>query len=218
MTKSDAQLQKDVMEELAWDPSVGRHEIGVACSDGVVTLGGQVDNVAKKDAAMRAAERVSGVRAVADEVTVRISSALGQTDVDIAHAVAQVLQWNVQVPASKVTARVDKGWVWLDGEVDWDFQRTAAERSVRYITGVTGISNRIHIRKLVFAPDVKQRIESALKRVAALDAAHINVQAHDGRIVLRGKVHSWAARTDAERAAWSAPGVVAVEDEIIVSA
>jgi len=129
-----------------------------------------------------------------------------------------VLQWNVQVPASKVTARVDKGWVWLDGEVDWDFQRTAAERSVRYITGVTGISNRIHIRKLVFAPDVKQRIESALKRVAALDAAHINVQAHDGRIVLRGKVHSWAARTDAERAAWSAPGVVAVEDEIIVSA
>jgi osmotically-inducible protein OsmY len=218
MTKSDAQLQKDVMEELAWDPSVGRHEIGVACDDGVVTLGGQVDNVAKKDAAMRAAERVSGVRAVADEVTVRISSALGQTDVDIAHAVAQVLEWNVQVPTGKVTARVDKGWVWLDGEVDWDFQRTAAERSVRYITGVTGISNRIHIRKLVFAPDVKQRIESALKRVAALDAAHINVQAHDGRIVLRGKVHSWAARTDAERAAWSAPGVVAVEDEIIVSA
>lgn len=218
MNKSDAVLQKDVMEELVWDPSVGRHEIGVACSNGVVTLGGQVDSFAKKDAAMRAAERVSGVRAIADELIVRVPSALGRSDVDIAHAVAQALEWDVQVPDGKVKARVDKGWVWLDGEVDWEFQRGAAERAVRYLTGVTGVSNRIHIRKLSFAPDVKQRIEGALKRVAAVDAARINVEAHDGKVVLRGKVHSWSARTDAERAAWSAPGVSAVEDEITVGA
>lgn len=217
MRNSDAQLQKDVVEELAWDPSIGRHDIAVACNNGVVTLGGQVDGFSKKDAAIRAAERVSGVCAIADEVTVRVPTELGRSDVDIAHAVAQALEWNAQVPDGKVKARVDKGWVWLDGEVDWGFQRAAAEQAIRYLTGVTAVSNRIHIRKLAFAPDVKQRIEGALKRVAATDAAHINVEALDGKIVLRGKVHSWAARRDAEQAAWSAPGVVAVEDQILVS-
>lgn len=216
MRKSDAQLQKDVMEELVWDPSIGRSEIGVACKDGVVTLGGQVDSFAKKDAAVLAAERVSGVRAIADDLTVKIPSSFRRTDTDIAHSVAESLKWDIQVPDDKITARVDAGWVWLDGEVEWEYQRAAAERCVRYLGGVSGVSNNIRIKKSASIPDVKRRIVSALHRNATLDAANIGVEVADGKVTLRGKVHSWSARNDAERAAWSAPGVVAVQDELSV--
>ena len=216
MRKSDSQLQNDVMEELVWDPSVGRSEVAVAAKDGVITLAGQVDSYAKRDAAMKAAERVSGVRAIADELTVKIPASFRRTDIDIAHSVAESLKWDIQVPDEKVKARIDGGWVWLDGEVDWEYQRAAAERCVRYLAGVAGVSNNIRIKKVVFAPEVKSRIESALKRNAAVDAAHISVETLDGKVTLRGHVHSWSARSDAERAAWSAPGVVVVQDELTV--
>lgn len=217
MPKSDAQLQTDVQEELVWDPSVGRSEIGVAARNGVVTLSGQVDSYPKKSAAMKAAERVTGVRAVADELTVQLSPSSKRTDTDIAHAVADALRWDIEVPDDKIKARVDNGWVWLDGDVEWEYQRAAAERVVRYLTGVMGVSNNVKISKRPWVPDVKSRIENALKRSAELDAAKISVDAADGSVKLTGRVRSWAARDDAERAAWSAPGVTSVKDELTVS-
>jgi osmotically-inducible protein OsmY len=217
MTKSDAQLQSDVQEELKWDPSVGRSEIGIACKNAVVTLSGQVDNYARKYAAMRAAERVSGVQVVADELNVRVPFSFKRTDMEIAHAVAEALRWDIEVPNDKIKARVDEGWVWLDGDVEWEYQRSAAERAVRYLTGVKGVSNNVKISERPWIPDVKTRIERALKRTAELDAAQIKVNAADGSVTLSGRVRSWAARQDAERAVWSAPGVTSVKDELTVS-
>lgn len=216
MRKSDDQLQRDVLEELRWDPSIGRAEIGVVARDSVVTLTGQVDSFAKRWAALKAAERVAGVTAVADEMTVHLPTDYRRTDIDIAHAVANALRWDVEVPDDRITARVDEGWVSLKGEVDWEFQRSAAIRAIRNITGVRGVSSNITLKARAFAPEVKTRIENALQRTAKADAAHITVLAMDGEVTLRGKVHSWSARDDAERAAWSAPGVSRVKDELLV--
>ncbi|HEY7408047.1 MAG TPA: BON domain-containing protein [Gemmatimonadaceae bacterium] len=217
MMKSDAQLQRDVQEELMWDPSVGRAELGVACKNGVATLTGQVATYAQKYAAMRAAERVSGVSVVADELTVHVPLSFKRTDMEIGHAVAEALRWDIEVPDDKIKARVDEGWVWLDGDVEWEYQRSAAERAVRYLTGVKGVSNNIKISERPWIPDVKSRIESALKRTAELDAGQIKVDAAAGNVTLTGRVRSWAARQDAERAVWSAPGVTSVKDELTVS-
>lgn len=218
MRKSDEQLRKDVQEELHWDPSIGRVEIGVVASDGVVTLTGQVDTFARRWAALKAAERVTGVVAVADELTVHLPTDYRRTDIDIAHMVAEALRWDIQVPDEHIKARVDEGRVSLDGEVDWEYQRSAALRAVRNLTGIRGVTNNITLKARAWAPEVKTRIESALTRTAEADAKHITVLAGDGQITLKGHVHSWSAREDAERAAWSAPGVTWVKDELIVGA
>ena len=216
MKKNDTQLQRDVIDELRWDAQVGGAEIGVAVKAGVVTLTGQVGNYARKIAAVRAAERVGGVRVVADDVTVALPLVAKRTDTDIAHAVADALAWDIEVPDDRIKARVDDGWLWLEGNVDWQYQRTAAERVVARLTGVKGVTNLIDIRKHASVADVKQRIESAIKRQAELDSHQIRVEAADGRVTLKGRVRTWAERDDAERAAWSAPGVTAVEDEIAI--
>ena len=216
MIKSDSQLQRDVIEELRWDPSVGRLEIGVACQDGVVTLSGNVDSLSRKISVVRAAERVAGVRAVAEELKVLLPTTHERSDTDIAHAVVRGLRWDVDVPTEGVQARVDGGWVWLEGEVEWQYQRSAAERAVRYLTGVQGVTNLITIKRRASAPDVKQRIETAIKRHAEQDARNITVEAMDGQVTLRGTVRSWAERTDAENAAWAAPGVSKVVDQLSV--
>jgi osmotically-inducible protein OsmY len=216
MIKTDAQLQRDVIDELRFDPAVGSAEIGVAVKNGVITLSGQLESYAKKYAAIRAAERVAGVRAIAEELNVVLAGSFHRTDIDLAHAVASTLTWDVQVPDDKVKARVGDGWVWLEGEVEWQFQSIAAERAIRNLTGVRGVTNVLQIKKRPSAPDVRQRIESAFKRHAELDSKQIAVEAIDGRVTLRGKVRSWAERKDAEFAAWSAPGVTKVEDELLV--
>lgn len=216
MIKTDAQLQHDVVDELRWDPAVSSAEIGVAAQNGVVTLSGSIDSYAKKYAAIRATERVTGMRAIADELDVILPASHKRTDADIAHAVVSTLKWDVQVPDDKVTARVDDGWVWLEGEVEWQYQSVAAERAIRNLTGVRGVTNLLHIQSRSMIPDVTQRIETALKRHAELDAQQIRVEARDGRVTLRGKVRSWAERQDAELAAWSAPGVTNVDDELLV--
>lgn len=216
MIKSDSQLQRDVIDELRWDPSIGRMEIGVACKDGVVTLSGNADTFSRKYNIVKAAERVTGVKAVAEELKVVLPSSSVRPDTDIAHAVVEGLRWDVDVPDEGVKARVDEGWVWLEGEVEWQYQRSAAERAVRYLTGVKGVTNLISIKHRASAPDVKQRIESAIKRHAEQDARHITVEALDGKVTLRGSVRSWAERTDAENAAWGAPGVSKVDDQLTI--
>jgi len=216
MLKTDAQLQRDVMDELRWDPAVGQAEIGVAVKDGVITLSGQVETFAKRFAAMKAVERVAGVRAVAGDIHVHIPAAAERTDTEIAHATANALDWAVEVPVPGVKARVQNGWVWLEGDVDWQYQRIAAERAVRYLTGVRGVTNALRIKPQASAPDVKQRIENALKRSAEVEAKNIKVEAVNGQVTLRGTVHSYAERKDAEDAAWAAPGVHSVEDDLAV--
>jgi osmotically-inducible protein OsmY len=218
MIKSDGQLQRDVIDELRWDASIGSSEIGVAAKEGVITLTGQVETYAKKYAAVRAAERVAGVHAIAEQIQVVIPGVLRRTDTDIAHAILRTFEWDVQVPQDRVKARVEDGWVWLEGDVDWQYQSRAAERAVRNLSGVRGVTNLLQVSTRVSVPDVQQRIESALKRSAELDSKKINIDATDGRVTLRGSVRSWAERRDAENAAWSAPGVWRVQDELVVRA
>ncbi len=216
--KTDMQLQRDVIEELAWQPNIREAEIAVGARNGVVTLSGYVDSYAQKYAAARAVEAVRGVRAVADDLQVRLPQAFVRSDTEIAHAAVSALKWDVEVPDARLKVLVDDGWVSLDGAVDWQFQRTGAETAVRHLAGVKGVINRITVQQpKVSAYEVNQRIEKALKRSAALDADKITIEAKDGRVVLRGTVRSWTEREDAERAAWAAPGVTEVDDELAVA-
>jgi osmotically-inducible protein OsmY len=216
---NSTKLQHDVQEELEWEPSVDASKIGVtAMQSGVVTLTGTVATYAEKISADRAAKRVSGVRAVANDIEVRPIGSLKRTDTDIAQAVLQALEWDIAVPHEKITAKVDNGWVTLDGEVALQFQRAAAENAVRRLSGVRGVSNQIglQVRPAVQPAEVKGRIEAAFRRSADIDARGIQVDAKNSMITLRGKVRTWAERDEAERAAWAAPGVLAVKDELVV--
>jgi osmotically-inducible protein OsmY len=217
MTKTDTQLQSDVIDELRFDPNVGIAEIGVAAKNGVVTLTGKVDTFARKFAAARAAERVACVRGIANELTVALLSSYTLTDTEIAHMATSALKWDVEVPDDKVVVRVEKGWVWLDGEVDWRYQLLAAERAVRNLGGVTGVTNVLRVKTHTSPGDVKDRIEAALKRHAEVDAKQIKVSVADGRVTLSGKVRTWTERGDVESAAWSAPGVTSIDDQLLIS-
>ncbi|HEY5939389.1 MAG TPA: BON domain-containing protein [Gemmatimonadales bacterium] len=218
MTNS-TKLQHDVQEELEWEPSLDASHIGVAAvQPGVVTLTGTVATYGEKVTAERVAKRVSGVGAVANDIEVRLIGSLKRTDTDIAQAVLRALEWDIAVPHEKIKARVDNGWVTLDGEVALQFQRAAAENAVRRLSGVRGVSNQIglQIRPAVQPAEVKGRVEAAFRRSADIDARGIEVDAKNSMITLRGKVRTWAERDEAERAAWAAPGVLAVKDELIV--
>lgn len=216
--QTDMQLQRDVIEELAWQPNVRDAEIAVGAKNGVATLSGFVSSYAQKYAAVRAAEAVRGVRAVADDLKVRLPQSLVRSDTDIAHAAVSALKWDVEVPDERIKVLVDDGWVSLDGSVDWQFQRTAAESAMRRLAGVKGVIDRISVQQpRASAYEVNQHIQEALKRSAALDAGKISIEARDGKVVLRGTVRSWAEREDAERAAWASPGVTEVDDEIAVA-
>jgi osmotically-inducible protein OsmY len=215
--KTDAQLQRDVLDELHWQPNIREAEIGVAASEGVVTLTGFVDSFAEKYSAERAVERVSGVRAVADDLRVKLPHESARSDTDLAHAAVSALKWNVEVPFSRIQVAVGDGWLTLEGKVDWQFQKSAAETVVRCLRGVKGVINRIAVEQpKLSAYEVGQKIKDALRRTASIEANRISVEAAGGRITLRGTVRSWAEREDAERAAWAAPGVAFVEDEISV--
>jgi len=215
--KSDTVLQSDVLDELKWEPAVNAAHIGVSAKDGVISLNGHVSSYGEKYAAVQAAERVYGVKAVANELEVRLVGDTKRTDEDIAAACVSALEANYSVPDPKITAVVRDGWVTLDGEVEWRYQKDAAERSIRDLTGVKGVANNVKIKPRVSASDVKSKIDAALKRSAEIDARRIGVETRDGKVILHGNVRSWAEREEAQHAAWRAPGVTAVENDIRIA-
>ena len=215
--KTDAELQKDVMNELKWEPLIKAAEIGVGVKNGVVTLSGNVDHYYKKSAAERAAARVFGVKAVAEEIQVRLPGSLKRSDEGIAGAASNALGWNASVPHDRVKVQVQDGVVTLSGQVDAWYQKNEAENAVRYLMGVVSVNNLITIKPAVKPLDVKDKIEGAFQRNALIDARRIRIEAHGGKVTLRGSVRSRAERAEAEWAAWAAPGVTDVENDIIVN-
>jgi osmotically-inducible protein OsmY len=214
--RTDSQIQKDIINELKWEPSLRNDDIGVAVRDGIVTLAGFVDSHADKWKAERVVSKVKGVKAIANDLEVKLPSTSSRTDPDIARAAVDALRWNITVPNDRIKVRVEQGWITLEGDVDWHYQREAAERAVRYLTGVVGVTNLITVRARSTPSDIKRMIKEALERNAEFDADHITVEVDGHTAILRGTVRSFAEKQDAERAARNAPGVTDVENELIV--
>ena len=216
-TRTDAAIQADVMAELKYEPRVLPNEIGVVVKDGVVTLTGWVDSYTKKWAAEDAAHRVRGDKAVANDIEVRLPTSSQRTDADIAKAALNALEWDAFVPTDRIKVTVSNGWVTLTGDVDWQFQREDAERVVRRLTGVRGVTNLITVKPKVTPSEIREKIEDALVRNAETDAERITVEVQGSKVILRGTVRSWAEKDEAERAAWAAPGVTSVDNRITVA-
>ena len=213
--KNDLDLRSDIEEELRWDSTIDARKIGVAVIDGIVHLTGEVRTYTDKRRAERAVERVDGVRGIANDIEVVLAGE--HTDADIAKRAANKLDYNLTVPRGAVSVKVDNGWITLKGEVPFDYQRRAAERVVRDIPGVKGVSILISLKPSAAPTNIKGEIEKTFRRQAALDAQNIIIDVSGSTVTLRGSVRSWAERRDAERIAWAAPGVTTVKNEIRVA-
>ena len=216
--KTDTQLRDDIQAELNWDPAFKASDVGVIVKDGVVPLTGHLASHAEKFAVERAVQRVHGVKATAVELTVKLAFDNARTDADIALAVERALDWNVLVPNGKIRPQVEKGWVTLEGEVEWGYQRTAAEGAVRELMGVTGVSNLVKVKPKLGPADVEKKIREALSRQADREAGRLAITVDGSLVTLRGTVHSWTERDAVEGAAWATPGVSVVLNYLLVDA
>jgi osmotically-inducible protein OsmY len=214
--RADSELKRRVENELNWEPRVNPSEIGVAVKDGIVTLTGYVDSWPAKRAAEEAVKRVLEVVGVAEEIKVRLPGTDERKDVDLARAAANALNWNTWVPRDAVKAIVQEGWIRLEGEVPSEYQRAAAEGAVRFLTGIKGVTNLIAIRPRLKPLNVREAIQEAFQRHARLDALRIGVNVHGDTVTLHGNVPTWNERSEAESAAWRAPGVSNVENQLTV--
>jgi osmotically-inducible protein OsmY len=217
MMRSDSDIKRDVEDELRWDPDLDATDIAVTVKSGVVTLAGFTRSYSDKLEAEAAAKRVAGVLGVANDIEVRLPSLDQRPDPEIARDAVSAIQHRLPVVAEQIKAVVRNGWITLEGEVEWEYQRLAAERAVRRIKGMKGVSNTIQVKPRVPATEIKRKIEEAFRRSAEIDANRITVEVHEGEVILKGAVRSWAERQEAERAAWAAPGVRRVDNQITIS-
>ncbi|TWA95869.1 BON domain-containing protein [Bradyrhizobium stylosanthis] len=215
--KSDSEIERDVRDELKWDPDLDASDVAVSVKDGVVTLAGFTHSYADRLEAESAAKRVAGVKAVANDIEVRLPSIDQRPDPDIARDAVAALKQELPISHEKIKAVVKDGWITLEGDAEWQYQKTAAENAVRKIKGVKGVINVITVKPNLEPTEIKSKIMDAFKRNAEVDADHISVEANGGEVVLKGTVRSWIEREEAERVAWSAPGVTSVDDRIVVS-
>jgi osmotically-inducible protein OsmY len=215
--KSDSEIERDVRDELQWDPDLDASDIAVSLKEGVVTLAGYVKSYTEKYEAEAAAKRVAGVRAVANDLEVRLPSVDARPDPDIARDAVAAIKSQLPISSEHIKVVIKNGWVNLEGQVEWQYQRQTAESAVRRIKGVKGVTNLIQLRPRAQPQDIKKKIEEAFKRNAEVDANRVEVKTNGSEVILKGTVRSWVEREEAERVAWSAPGVTKVEDRIIVS-
>lgn len=215
--KTDSEIKQNVQAELAWDPAVKSTAIGVAVKNGVVSITGHLDNYAEKWAVEKALRRVSGVKAIALELDVKLAPDHQRNDTDIANAAEQAITWHALVPENAVRLLVNKGWITAEGEVDWEYQRKSVETALRNIKGVVGVSNQIKIKAKAVQADLQRSIKDALTRQAMREADQIDIQIKDGTVTLKGNVHSWHERDAVQGAAWSAPGVRLVVNELKIA-
>ena len=216
--KNDRQIQKDIMDELKWEPFLSSSEIGVAVKNGIVTLSGLVDSYSKKLAAENAAKKVSGVKAVAEDIQVGISPGYRKTDTEIAEAVLNALKWHSAVQEEKIKIKVEDGNVKLEGEVEWEYQRSNIRSSIENLSGVRSVVNLITIKPKTTPSEIQQQIRAAFQRSATIDAGKITAEVFGSKVILRGQVRSLAEKEDAGVAVWNAPGVITVENKLEVEA
>jgi osmotically-inducible protein OsmY len=212
--KSDLQIQKDVIEELRWEPFLNSSEIGVAVKNGIVTLSGQVDSYSKKLIAEKAAKKVNGVKAIAEDIQVGILPASRKTDTQIAEAVLNALKWHSAIQDEKIKIKVEDGNVRLEGEVEWEYQRTSIKSAIENLAGVRSVVNLVTVKSKITPSEVQQKIKAAFQRSATIDAGKITVEVFGSKVVLHGQVRSFAEKEDAELAAWNAPGINSVESNL----